>query len=79
MCSSAKREPTRAWLDKPVSDETLRQLYDLMKFGPTSANSSPARIIFLRTKEAKAKAEPALSPGNVDKTMTGASDRDHWL
>ncbi len=57
------------WLDKPVSDETLRQLYDLMKWGPTSANCCPARILFLRTPEAKERLRPALSPGNVDKTM----------
>src|SRR5438876_1146037 len=58
-----------AWLDRPVSDETLRQLYDLMKWGPTSANCSPARILFLRTPEAKERLRPALMPGNVDKTM----------
>jgi len=58
-----------AWLDKPVSDNTLQQLYDLMKWGPTSANTSPARFLFLRTPEAKQKLLPALSPGNVDKTM----------
>jgi len=57
------------WLDKPVSDETLRQLYDLMKWGPTSANSSPARFVFLRTKEAKERLGPALAPGNLEKTM----------
>jgi 3-hydroxypropanoate dehydrogenase len=59
-----------AWLDKPVSDHTLRQLYDLMKWGPTSANCSPARILFLRTPEAKQRLLPALAPGNVEKTMT---------
>src|SRR5271166_6087736 len=59
-----------AWLDKPVGDDTLRQVYDLMKFGPTSANSSPGRILFLRTPEAKQRLLPALSPGNVNKTMT---------
>lgn len=58
-----------AWLDKPVSDEILREIYDLMKWGPTSANSSPARILFLRTPEAKQRLRPALSPGNLDKTM----------
>src|SRR6202453_3812552 len=58
------------WLDKPVSDHLLRQLYDLLKFGPTSANSCPARILFLRTHEAKQRLLPALSPTNVDKTMT---------
>jgi 3-hydroxypropanoate dehydrogenase len=57
------------WLDKPVSDDLLRQLYDLLKFGPTSANSCPARILFLRTHEAKQRLRPALSPSNVDKTM----------
>jgi 3-hydroxypropanoate dehydrogenase len=57
------------WLDKPVSDETLHQLYDLMKWGPTSANCCPARILFLRTPEAKERLRPALAAGNVDKTM----------
>jgi len=59
-----------AWLDKPVSDEILRQLYELMKWGPTSANGSPARLVFLRTPEAKERLRPALAPGNVEKTMT---------
>jgi 3-hydroxypropanoate dehydrogenase len=58
-----------AWLDRPVSDEVLRQLYDLMKWGPTSANCTPARILFLRTPEAKERLKPALLPGNVEKTM----------
>lgn len=57
------------WQDRPVSDETLRQLYDLMKWAPTSANSSPARIVFVRSQEAKERLRPALAPGNVDKTM----------
>jgi 3-hydroxypropanoate dehydrogenase len=57
------------WTDEPVSDETLRQLYDLLKMPPTSANSSPARFLFLRTKEAKEKLRPALSAGNTEKTM----------
>jgi 3-hydroxypropanoate dehydrogenase len=56
-----------AWLNQPVTDETLRQLYDLMKWAPTSANCNPARIVFLRTNEAKERLVPALSPGNVDK------------
>ena len=59
-----------AWLDKPISDETLRQLYDLTKWGPTSANSSPARFVFIRSQEAKERLRPILSPGNVEKTMT---------
>jgi 3-hydroxypropanoate dehydrogenase len=57
------------WQDKPVTDETLKQLYDLLKFGPTSANSSPARFVFIRTKEGKEKLRPALSAGNLDKTL----------
>ena len=52
-----------------VSDETLHQLYDLMKFGPTEANTSPARIVFVKSDEAKAKLGPALSEGNYQKTM----------
>jgi 3-hydroxypropanoate dehydrogenase len=59
-----------AWLDRPVSDDTLRQLYELMKWGPTSANGCPARILFLRTRQAKARLLPALSPGNVAKTQS---------
>jgi 3-hydroxypropanoate dehydrogenase len=56
------------WLPTPVSDVELRRIYDIMKMGPTSANSCPARILFVRTPEAKARLLPALSPGNVDKT-----------
>ncbi len=58
------------WLDKPVSDETIHALYELLKWGPTSANASPARFLFLRSPEAKAKLKEALSPGNIEKTMT---------
>src|SRR3954452_24527448 len=58
-----------AWQNKAVADETLRQLYDLLKFGPTSANCSPARFLFLRRKEAKGRIAPALSSGNLAKTM----------
>ena len=64
-----KARTHNAWLDKPVSDETLFELYDLMKWGPTSANACPARILFLRTPEAKNRLIPALAPGNVDKTL----------
>ena len=59
-----------AWLDKPVTDDTLRQVYDVMKWGPTSANSCPARFVFLRSRQAKDRLRPALAPGNVEKTMT---------
>jgi 3-hydroxypropanoate dehydrogenase len=59
-----------AWLEKPVAEETLRKLYELQKWGPTSANSCPARFIFIRSAKAKERLRPALSPGNVEKTMT---------
>jgi len=55
--------------DTPVSDDTLRELHDLLKLGPTSANCSPARYLFLRTPEAKQRLAPALSSGNLEKTM----------
>lgn len=55
--------------DQPVTDEELQELYAILRNGPTSANCSPARFLFLRTKEAKQKLAPALSSGNHDKTM----------
>src|SRR4051812_3317557 len=58
------------WRDEKISDETLHELYDILKFGPTSANSSPARFVFVRTPEGKEKLRPALSSGNTEKTMT---------
>jgi 3-hydroxypropanoate dehydrogenase len=57
------------WLDKPVDEDLLRQLYDLMKMGPTGANSCPARLVFVRSHEAKERLRPALMEGNVEKTM----------
>ncbi len=57
-----------AWLDKPVSDATLHQLYDTMKWGPTSVNSLPARIVFVRPGPGREPLLAALSPTNVDKT-----------
>jgi len=59
-----------AWLDKPVSEALLHQIYDLIKWAPTSANSSPARIVFVRSAEAKQRLLPAMSPGNADKTRS---------
>jgi 3-hydroxypropanoate dehydrogenase len=58
-----------AWQDRPVSDELLAQAVDLAKFGPTSVNCSPMRLVFVRSAEAKAKLKPALAEGNVEKTM----------
>lgn len=53
------------WTDKPVTEAEIRALYDLVKFGPTSANTQPARFVFVTTPEAKERLRPALSPGNV--------------
>ena len=52
-----------------ISDDTLQQLYDLLKFGPTEANTTPARIVFVKSDEARKRLEPALSEGNREKTM----------
>lgn len=57
------------WTDQQVTEDELRAVYDLLKFGPTSANCSPARFVFLRGQAAKEKLSPALSSGNRDKTM----------
>lgn len=57
------------WTSEPVSDDELRTALDLAKMGPTAANSSPLRLVFVRSPEAKAKLKPTLSPGNLDKTM----------
>jgi 3-hydroxypropanoate dehydrogenase len=65
-----KARSHNGWLDKPVTDDLLRQLYELMKWGPTSANCSPARLVFVRTPANKERIRPALSPNNVEKTMT---------
>ena len=58
-----------AWLDQPVPEHLLRQLYDLMKWGPTSANCSPARIVFVQSQTAKARLAPCMSEGNRAKTL----------
>lgn len=58
------------WLDKPVSEEQLHQIYDLMKWGPTAANGSPARIVFVRSAEAKKKLVACVAAGNIEKVST---------
>jgi len=58
------------WLPRPVTDELLGELYELLKWAPTSANAAPARFAFLRSREAKERLRPALAPLNVEKTMT---------
>jgi 3-hydroxypropanoate dehydrogenase len=58
-----------AWQDKPVSDTLLRAVWELAKMGPTSANCSPMRVVFVKSPEAKERLRPALSAGNLAKTM----------
>ena len=55
--------------DRPVSEDQLRQIHEIMRWGPTSTNCQPSRIVFVRTKDGKERLRPALNPGNVDKTM----------
>jgi 3-hydroxypropanoate dehydrogenase len=57
------------WTDRPVSGETVRALYELAKLPPTASNGMPGRFVFIRSSEAKERLRPALSRGNVDKTM----------
>lgn len=72
------------WLDKDVPDALLHQMIDLAKLGPTSANCSPLRVVFVRSPEAKAKLKPHLSKGNAEKTMAApvtaifASDEEFY-
>jgi 3-hydroxypropanoate dehydrogenase len=58
------------WTDQPVTDDELRAVYEIAKWGPTSMNTQPARFLFLRTPEAKARLLPCMSPGNQNKTST---------
>ena len=64
-----KARTHNVWLNKPVADTLLRQAYELARMGPTSANMSPMRIVFVKSREAKEKLKSALDAGNVDKTM----------
>ncbi|MFM0226826.1 malonic semialdehyde reductase [Paraburkholderia dipogonis] len=57
------------WQQKTVEDAVLKQLIELVLLGPTSANSSPGRFVFVKTQDGKEKLRPALSPGNLEKTM----------
>ena len=63
-----KARTHNAWLPDQVGDELLHQIYDLMKWGPTSANCCPARIVFVKSKEAKEKLLPCIAAGNLEKT-----------
>jgi len=59
-----------AWQDRPVETETLRAVWDLAKLGPTSANASPGRVVFVATPDGKERLKPCLNAGNVDQTMS---------
>ena len=65
-----KARTQNKWLDKPVSPALLMAVYDLMRWGPTSANIVPARFVFITSKDAKERLKPLLSEGNRDKTMS---------
>src|SRR5437016_4322934 len=65
-----KARTHNGWLSEPVGDQLLQQIYDLMKWGPTSANCCPARILFVKSKESKEKLLPCMAEGNVEKTKT---------
>ncbi|WP_438003134.1 malonic semialdehyde reductase [Sorangium sp. So ce321] len=58
------------WLAESIDDATLRRLYEALRLGPTAANSVPARIVFVKSPEAKERLRPCLAPGNVEKTMS---------
>jgi 3-hydroxypropanoate dehydrogenase len=60
----------RAWDGRPVADTTLREIYELMKWGPTTSNTCPARFVFAKSREAKERLRPALDAGNVIQTMS---------
>jgi 3-hydroxypropanoate dehydrogenase len=64
-----KARTRNGWTDKPLEDGLLEEIWNLARMGPTSANGSPARIVFVTSFEAKEKLQPALMAGNVEKTM----------
>lgn len=65
-----KARSQNGWAEAPVSDDMLKALYEVWKWGPTSANCSPARILFIRSQAGKERLRPHLMPANVEKTMT---------
>ncbi len=67
-----KARSRNAWLNVPLPDALIRELYDLAKWGPTAANTTPARFVFVRSTAAKERLRPHLMPGNVDKTMAAS-------
>lgn len=64
-----ERRTANTFVDRPVDDATLRDLYALVRMGPTGGNTQPLRIVFVRSHDARERLRPALMPGNLDKTM----------
>jgi len=67
------------WLPLPVESKVLEAIWDDARMGPTSANCSPARIVFVTTKAAKEKLRPSLMEGNVEKVMDAPCHGNNWL
>ncbi|MFA7553450.1 MAG: malonic semialdehyde reductase [Spongiibacteraceae bacterium] len=58
------------WQDRPINDNVIQQLYELLKWGPTTANTCPARFVFVHTEAGKERLKPHINEGNLDKTMS---------
>ena len=68
-----KARSHKGWLNKDITSDQIHQIYDLLKFAPTSGNCCPARFTFIRSTEAKNRIKPSLDEGNIDKTMQAPS------
>ena len=66
----SKARSHKAWLDKDINDSQIQQIYNLLKFAPTSGNCCPGRFTFVRSEESKQKMLPSLDQGNIDKVMS---------
>ena len=66
----SKARSHKAWIDKDINDNQIQQIYNLLKFAPTSGNCCPARFTFVRSEESKQKMLPSLDQGNIDKVMS---------
>ena len=66
----SKARSHNAWLDQDINDNQIQQIYNLLKFAPTSGNCCPARFTFVRSEESKQKMLPSLDQGNIDKVMS---------
>ena len=64
-----KARSHKGWINKDINDQQIHQIYDLLKFAPTSSNTCPARFTFIRSKEAKERLKPSLDQGNINKAM----------